>query len=190
MSAGRGRGRRSRAISLVCVSGRIFTSRLREWSIVTERSDDYRRAAEVRRSQMGAEEPPRHRARMGDIEERQRIPGTDRAVRITGWRNPTLTAAVSAASELAGDNIPVAVAAGVAAEVAQRYTHLTSAEIAVLDLLGRLAQGGSIYKVWIDEDRLLDAMDLLEHESSKRLLANMKSRELLEEGAGKWRAIR
>jgi hypothetical protein len=157
---------------------------------VTERSDDYRRAAEARRTQMEANEAPTRRVEPGGTEERQRIPGTNRAVRITGWRNPTLTAAVSAASELAADNIPVAVAAGVAAEVAQRYSHLTSAEIAVLDLLGRLAQGGSIYRVWIDEDRLLDAMDLLDHDSAKRLLANMKSRELLEEGAGKWRAVR
>jgi hypothetical protein len=158
---------------------------------VTERNDDYRRAAEARRTQMEANEAPQRRVEPGGTEERQRIPGTDRAVRITGWRNPTLTAFVSTASELATDNnIPVAVAAGVAAEVAQRYTHLTSAEIGVLDLLGRLAQGGSIYRVWIDEDRLLDAMDLLDHESAKRLLANMKSRELLEEGAGKWRAVR
>jgi hypothetical protein len=167
-----------------------FALCLKEWSIVTERSEEYRRAAEARRIQMGAEEPPRHRAELGDIEERQRIPGTDRAVRITGWGNPALTAAVSTAADVAGDNIPIAVAAGVAAEVAQRYRHLTSDEIAVLDLLSRLAQGGSIYRVWIDEDRLLDGMHLLDRESAKRLLANMKSRELLEEGAGKWRAIR
>jgi hypothetical protein len=157
---------------------------------VTERSDDYRRAAEARRIQMESTEAPRHRAEMGDIEERQRIPGTDHFVRIGDWRNPAITTAAAAAPDLLSGNAPIAAGAVVAAEVAQRYTHLTSAEIAVFDLLGRLAQGGSIYRVWIDEDRLLDAMDLLDHESARRLLANMKSRELLEEGAGKWRAVR
>lgn len=128
---------------------------------------------------------------MGEVEERQRIPGTNHSVRVTGWGNPTLTAAVSTASDLVGHNIPVAVAAAVAAEVAQRYRRLSDAEVGVLELLGRLAQGGDIHHVWIDENRLLDAMNPeLAHEDRKRLLANMKSRDLLEEGAGKWRAVR
>jgi hypothetical protein len=158
---------------------------------VTERSEEYGRAAEARRTQMGAEEPPRTRIESGgDIEERQQIPGTNHFVRISDWQNPAITTSAAAMPDLVGHHVPLAAGAVIAAELAQRYRHLTSAEIAVFDLLRRLAQGGSIYRVWIDEDRLLDAMDLLDHESRKRLLANMKSRELLEEGAGKWRAVR
>jgi hypothetical protein len=91
---------------------------------------------------------------------------------------------------LVGHDIQSAVIAGVLAELAQRYEHLDEDEMAVFDLLRRLAQGGSIYKVWIDENDLLEAMDSeLDLEARRRLLANMKSRELLEEGAGKWRAV-
>jgi hypothetical protein len=62
--------------------------------------------------------------------------------------------------------------------------------MAVFDVLRRLAQGGSIYKVWIAEDDLLDAMDPeVDLDARRRLLAKMKSRGLLEEGAGKWRAV-
>jgi hypothetical protein len=44
---------------------------------------------------------------------------------------------------------------------------------------------------WIEEDDLLQAMDSqLDREARRRLLANMVSRGLLEEGAGKWRASR
>jgi hypothetical protein len=63
----------------------------------------------------------------------------------------------------------------------------------VLDVLRRLTQGGSIYKVWIAEDDLLQAIATefpdLSKDDHKRLVANMKSRGILEEGAGKWRAV-
>ena len=74
--------------------------------------------------------------------------------------------------------------------MARRYKHLSDREVAIFDQLGRLAQGGSIYKVWIAEDDLLAAMDSeLDIDDRSRLLANMKSRGILEEGAGKWRAV-
>jgi hypothetical protein len=111
-------------------------------------------------------------------------------IRVGDWGNPALTAAAAALSDLVGHDIQSAVIAGVLAELAQRYEHLDEDEMAVFDLLRRLAQGGSIYKVWIDENDLLEAMDSeLDLEARRRLLANMKSRELLEEGAGKWRAV-
>ena len=63
-------------------------------------------------------------------------------------------------------------------------------DVAMIDLLVDLAQGGSIYKVWIAEDELLAVIDPeLDIEDRRRLVANMKSRGLLEEGAGKWRAV-
>ena len=111
-------------------------------------------------------------------------------VQIGDWGNPTLTAAAAVLADLYADNVPAAAAAGAVAELAQRYKHLSVKEVALFDLLGRLAQGGSIYKVWIGEDELLAAMGPeLDLEACRRLLANMKSRGLLEEGAGKWRAV-
>jgi hypothetical protein len=89
-----------------------------------------------------------------------------------------------------GHQIPAAIIAGLAAELAQRYKRLSDQERAVFDLLTSLAQGGSIYKVWIAEEQLVDAMDPeLSIDARRRLLANMKSRGILEEGAGKWRAV-
>jgi hypothetical protein len=63
--------------------------------------------------------------------------------------------------------------------------------MAVFDLLTRLAQGGSVYRIWTAEDELLDGMDPeLDEDARRRLLASMVSRGILEEGArGKWRAV-
>ena len=62
--------------------------------------------------------------------------------------------------------------------------------MALFDVLDELAQDGSIYKVWIEEDDLVRAMNPeLEIDDRRHLLANMKNRGLLEEGAGKWRAV-
>jgi hypothetical protein len=92
---------------------------------------------------------------------------------------------------LVGHHVPLAAGAVIASELAQRYRHLSEDERTVFDLLTRLAQGGDICLVWIDEDKLLDAMDpALDREDGRRLLARMKSRGLLEEGAGEWRAVR
>lgn len=114
----------------------------------------------------------------------------DHFIHIGGLGQPAVASAAAAAADLASHNVPLAVIVGVTAELAQRYKHLSERERAVFDLLGRLAQGGSIYKVWIAEDELLAAMDPeLELDDRKRLLANMKSRGLLEDGAGKWRAV-
>jgi hypothetical protein len=93
-------------------------------------------------------------------------------VQIGDWGNPTLTAAVTVLADLYADNVPAAAAAGAVAELAQRYKHLSVNEVALFDLLGRLAQGGIIYKVWIAEDELLAAMDPeLDLEGRRRQLA-------------------
>jgi len=53
----------------------------------------------------------------------------------------------------------MAVGAAALTELAQRLRHLTEDEMAVFDVLRRLAQGGSIYRVWIAEDELIKAID-------------------------------
>jgi Ser/Thr protein kinase RdoA (MazF antagonist) len=81
-------------------------------------------------------------------------------------------------------------AAGAVVEGVHRYRRLTDNEIGVFNVLRRLVQGGSIYKVWIAQDRLLDAMDSeMDRDDRERLLANMKSKGILDEGANKWRAV-
>jgi hypothetical protein len=93
-------------------------------------------------------------------------------------------------ADLISHHIPVAIAGGVAKELTRRYGRLDVDEMALFDMLDQLAEGGSIYKVWIEEDDLVPAMNPeLEIDDRRHLLANMKSRRLLEEGAGKWRAV-
>ena len=132
----------------------------------------------------------RDRLDSSQTEYRGQFGRSDHYARLGDWGNPTVTAAAAVVSELASDSVPVMVGVGVAAEVAQRYKHLTRHERAVFDLLRRLAQGGSIYKVWIDEEELLDAMNPeFSIDARRRLLATMTTRGLLEEGAGQWRAV-
>jgi hypothetical protein len=114
----------------------------------------------------------------------------DHFLRMSGLGYPVLTAAAAAGCEVATNSVPLAAFAGAAVEFAQRYRRLEEDERAVFALLDRLAFGGSKYKVWIDHDDLVKAMDPeLDIDDRRRLLARMKSRGLLEEGAGKWRAV-
>lgn len=63
------------------------------------------------------------------------------------------------------------------AEFTQRYRRLTLDEVHVFDVLSRPAQGGSIYRVMIGEDELLEAIDPnLDLDYRRHLLANVKSR--------------
>jgi hypothetical protein len=106
-------------------------------------------------------------------------------------RETAVTAAVTGLGELAMTNrIPYGTLALALIELARRFKRLNASERSVFQLMRRLAQGGSIYRVWIAEDDLLSAMDQdLSDDSRRRLLANMKSQRLLEEGARKWRAV-
>jgi hypothetical protein len=48
----------------------------------------------------------------------------------------------------------------------------------------------SIYRTWMKEGRLLGILDNdMSEDDKRRLIAGMKSRGILEEGAGKWRAV-
>jgi hypothetical protein len=92
-------------------------------------------------------------------------------------------------ADLVGGNPPIAAPTVVAVELAQRYRYLGEDEKAVFDVLRKLA-ANEIYTVWVDEDDLLAAMDSdMDREDRKRLLANMSSRHVLEDGVGKWRAV-
>jgi hypothetical protein len=153
-------------------------------------TEESRRAAQDRRAAYESGALVRADVEGSDIEHRAQLGRSGHYLRLGDLGNPTLTAAITAATEIASHNVPVAVGVGAAAEAAQRYRNLREDEKAVFDLLRRLARGGNIYKFWIEERDLLGAMDPeLDMEARRRLLANMRSRGILEEGAGKWRAV-
>jgi hypothetical protein len=49
---------------------------------------------------------------------------------------------------------------------------------------------GQVYRVWLTTDEIVNALDKDQpHATHLRTLANMKSKGVLEEGAGYWRAV-
>jgi hypothetical protein len=78
----------------------------------------------------------------------------------------------------------------VLAAAADRVHILKDDELQVLGVMLVLSYG-RIYKVSVDEDELIKALrDSGDIDDRRRLLARMKSRGILEEGAGRWRAVR
>ena len=67
---------------------------------------------------------------------------------------------------------------------------LTREELQVLWVINKCSAGRP-YAVWLELDDIVDraAKEDLDRDQILRTLANMKSRGILEEGAGKWRAI-
>jgi hypothetical protein len=79
-------------------------------------------------------------------------------------------------------------AVGLVSAALDRVRILKEDELEVLDVVRRLSFG-KIYWVWVNEDQLIEALPGDDTEAHKRTLASMKSRGILEEGAGKWRAV-
>ena len=80
-------------------------------------------------------------------------------------------------------------AAACFAAALDRVRRVKSEELHTFEVMRRLSFG-HVYKIWVSEDELLAAMNpALDNDARKRLLANTRSRGLLEEGAGKWRAV-
>jgi hypothetical protein len=119
------------------------------------------------------------------------VPNQPYFVRLQDFGRATLAAAtVDGIADPSSHRVLMVAAAGAVVEGVHRYRRLTDNEIGVFNVLRRLVQGGSIYKVWIAQDRLLDAMDSeMDRDDRERLLANMKSKGILDEGANKWRAV-
>ena len=76
---------------------------------------------------------------------------------------------------------------GVAAAL-DRVRILKDDELEVFDVIRKLSFG-KVYRVWVNEDRLIELLAGDDPEGARRTLARMKSRGILEEGAGIWRAI-
>lgn len=89
-----------------------------------------------------------------------------------------------------------AVGAAGLSEVLGRVRKLQPDEVVALSVLKRLANGGNMYRVRAAEEPLVAALEAEETEDVRlsekgahRLLASMKSRGILEDGAGQWRAV-
>ncbi len=107
--------------------------------------------------------------------------------------------ALACLAEFAAQSGVVATWAAVGAvglsEVLGRVRRLLPDEVVALSVLERLANGGSMYKIWIAQEDLITALEAeevdvqLSEDAARRLLASMKSRGILEEGANQWRAV-
>jgi uncharacterized protein YacL (UPF0231 family) len=87
-------------------------------------------------------------------------------------------------------NLPASVGAAVVAQVASVVRKLSREELEVLWIINKCSSGHP-YTVWLDTDKIVEraADEDLDRDHVLRTLANMKSRGILEEGAGKWRAV-
>ena len=111
-------------------------------------------------------------------------------IKLSDSRGLKLTIAAAIAAELIAHDMAMDTAVLVLAAAADRVHILKDDELQVLGVMLVLSYG-RIYKVSVDEDELIKALrDSGDIDDRRRLLARMKSRGILEEGAGRWRAVR
>jgi hypothetical protein len=120
---------------------------------------------------------------------RQQIPGTSLFVKLSGSRGLNLTITAALLADIAAHDASLATIVAIVAAALDRVSILKEDELEVLDALRRLSFG-KIYMVWVNEDELIELLSGDDPEEAKRTLGRMKSTGILEEGAGKWRAIK
>jgi hypothetical protein len=116
------------------------------------------------------------------------VPGTSLSVKLGEIRGLSLTIAAALLADIAAKDVSMAAAVGLVAAALDRVRILKDDELEVLDVLRKLSFG-KIYWVWVNEDRLIESVAGDDPEEARRTLARMKSKGILEEGAGKWRAV-
>jgi hypothetical protein len=109
-------------------------------------------------------------------------------VRLIGTQGLQVTIAAALAADMMAHDATMTTTAAILAAVLDRVRILRDDELEVFDVLRRLSFG-KIYRVWVNEDELIELLAGDDPEEAKRTLARMKSRGILEEGAGKWRAV-
>jgi hypothetical protein len=110
-------------------------------------------------------------------------------IKLSGARGLKLTVATAIVADLMAHDASMGTAAVVLAAAADRMQILKDDELQVLDVIVDLSYG-RIYKVWVDEEKLIKALGGNgDTDDRRRLLARMKSRGILEEAAGRWRAV-
>lgn len=87
-------------------------------------------------------------------------------------------------------NLPASVGAAVIAQVASVVRKLSRDELEVLWVINKCSYGHP-YTVWVELDDIVEEAisEDIDRDKLLRTLANMKSRGILEDGAGKWRAV-
>jgi hypothetical protein len=122
--------------------------------------------------------------------EEHRIGRSKLNVKFSDARGLQLTIAAALLSDLAANDVRITAAIGALAAALDRVRILKDEELQVFDVMLDLSFG-SIYKVWLDEAEIIEALPSDGGtDAHRRTLANMKARGILEEGAGKWRALR
>jgi hypothetical protein len=120
---------------------------------------------------------------------RANIPHTSISVILSESRGLNFTILTALLADVAAKDTAMGALAVLAAAGLDRVRTLNDDELEVFRVMRELSFG-KVYRVWVEEDELLAAMDPeLDIEARKRLLASMQSRGILEEGAGKWRAV-
>lgn len=110
-------------------------------------------------------------------------------IRLKDARALELETAVAILSQIAAHDIRVGAAVGLLAAALDRVRILSDEEMEVFGVMQKLSFG-KIYRVWVDEADIIEALPSDRGDDThKRTLANMKSRGILEEGAGKWPAV-
>jgi hypothetical protein len=111
-------------------------------------------------------------------------------IKLSDTRGLKLTIAAAIAANLMAHDATMETAAIVLAAAADRVRILKDDELEVFDVMLDLSYG-RIYKVWVGEDQLIESLSSNgDTDDRRRLPARMKSKGILEEGAGRWRAVR
>jgi hypothetical protein len=111
-------------------------------------------------------------------------------IKLSDTRGLKLTIAAAIAANLMAHDATTETAAIVLAAAADRVRILKDDELEVFDVMLDLSYG-RIYKVWVGEDQLIESLSSNgDTDDRRRLPARMKSKGILEEGAGRWRAVR
>jgi hypothetical protein len=117
------------------------------------------------------------------------VGNTSTFIKLGNLRSLKTSIVVGLLVNLASHSLPASLASSISAALVERTKRLTESEKEVFRTMRKLA-AGSPYSVWLSQDVIVSALDPDKtRDDHLRLLANMKSRGLLEEGAGKWRAV-
>jgi hypothetical protein len=128
--------------------------------------------------------------RITTLVEEHRIGHSRLNVKFSDARGLQLTIAAALLSDLAAHDVRFTAAISGLAAALERVRILKDDELEVFDVMLNLSFG-SIYRVWLDEPEIIEALPAdRDADAHRRTLANMKARGILEEGAGKWRALR
>ena len=121
---------------------------------------------------------------------RANIPHTPISVILSESRGLNFNILVALLADITAKDPSMGVLAGLVSAGLDRVRILNDEELEVFRVMRELSFG-KVYRVWVNEDELLAAMDPeLDIEARKRLLGSMQSKRLLENGPTGWRAIK